>query len=57
MHKITIGGLSDQDRITTLEWLLDESFLAVNTSLEILVRRMHGFRFGDINAVISIATR
>lgn len=57
LHKITITGLNDQERVTTLEWLLEESSLSVNTSLDVLARSMHGFRFGDVNAVITVAAR
>ena len=57
LHHITIAGLSDEERVTTLRWLLEESSLIVSTPLEDLARRMHGFRLGDLNAVISIATR
>lgn len=57
LHHITIDGLSDEERITTLGWLLEESSSVVGTPLEDLARRMHGFRLGDLNAVISIAKR
>jgi hypothetical protein len=57
LHHITIAGLSDEERITTLRWILEESSLVVSTPLEDLARRMHGFRLGDLNAVFSIATR
>lgn len=57
LHKITITGLSEQERVTTLEWLLEESSLSVNIALDVLARKMHGFRFGDMNAVITVAAR
>lgn len=57
LHKINIASLSDDQRITTFRWLLEERSLLVNTPLEDLARRMHGFLLGDLKAVISIATR
>lgn len=57
LHKITINGFNDKERESTLEWLLEENALTVNSSLEILARRMHGFRFGDINAFMTVAAR
>lgn len=57
LHKIIIRGLSDEDRTTTLLWLLEESSLTIDTPLEPIIRKMHGFRFGDINATVSAAAR
>ena len=57
LHHIAIASMSDEERFATLKWLLEESSLEFSTPLEDLARRMHGFRLGDLNAVISIATR
>lgn len=48
LHKINIASLSDDQRITTFRWLLEERSLLVNTPLEDLARRMHGFLLGYI---------
>lgn len=57
LHKVTIRDLSEEDRLTTLQWLLEESTLTIDTPIEPLIRKMHGFRFGDINVVVSAAAR
>lgn len=57
LHKVVFNALSDQERDATLRWLLEENSLSVKTSIDVLVRQMHGFRLGDMNTVISIATR
>ena len=56
LHKITITGL----RVTTLDArvaLRNFYLFSVNISLDVLARRMHGFRFGDVNSVITVAAR
>ena len=51
-------------RMAMLNWILEETDIVVAASaaggadpMEQLVRQMHGFQFGDLNAFVSVATR
>lgn len=60
LHKIsTASGFSSRQRAAALRWVMDECGLSFPGELEpeILANRMPGFRFGDLNAVVSIAAR
>ena len=58
LHKIRLDVPSKERRGAMLRWILDENCLDVGVEdFDVLVRLSHGLHFGDLNAIVSLATR
>lgn len=57
LHKLAVNQLTDSQRVESIKWLLEENNLVMELPLEDLARKLHGFRFGDLATLLSMAAR